>query len=635
MCGFAGILNDSKLSSKDQITTFASCVSFRGPDSTGVRVFNSNFQPSEIGNNAVFFNRLAIIDLDARSDQPFENDRYLLVFNGEIYNYKELKATLQDSGVKFKTSSDTEVLFYGLIRFGSQFLPQLNGMFSLFFIDKLEGKFLLSRDRVGIKPAYYSQLNNSFAFGSELKSIVRLTEGSFKISPEAIEMYLWLQYVPTPYTPINGVLKLPPGHYLEGTIDQIRKGVDLEPKPFWDAYQFVLQGNEISNPDDLELILKDSLARQLNADVPLGLFLSSGIDSSLLASLVHKYFSSDKAFNFFTIAFSESTSKDESGEATAFIRGFNNPNLQSHLLTIDPSLIGQKLESLYQYVDEPFADSAVLLNWAISQKAREHVTVVISGDGADELFWGYPRYNLFQQFTKRASMMMIPQFIHAGTKLLPENRFKHNALFAAEPNPLQRHLNLFLPSGMRFLIQDSILKYPMWATQNVAQLKKRADLPALLDIKMYLPDAMLYKVDRASMASSLEVRVPYLDNEVIDFALKLPFRHKSNSSYQNKAILKKLLTKLAPHYDISLVKRGFGFPLEHWMRNQWKDKILSTTTEESLTELGLDAKPLLRILNDFYYKNGRHYTDVWYLFNLSLWLEQFKSEVNFSLVKSA
>ena len=635
MCGFAGILNDSKLLPKHQVATIASCVSFRGPDSTGVKIFNENFLPAESGTYAFFFNRLAIIDLDARADQPFENDRYLLLFNGEIYNYKELRKKLEGYGVSFRTTSDTEVLFYLLIRFGKEALSLLNGMFSLFFIDKVRGEFILSRDRLGIKPMYYAQSGSSLAFGSELKSVVSLHGRHFDISARSVEMYLWMQYVPTPYTPLEGIFKLPPGHYIEGTIDQLKAAAQFQSKPFWDAFDYLNGTDRESDPNDLEAILKNSLASQLNADVPLGLFLSSGIDSSLLAALVHKYFSSDKVFNFFTIAFRENTTKDESADAQQFIRGFKNPNLKNHLLTIDPSIIGEKLESLYQYVDEPFADSAVLLNWAISEKAREHVTVVISGDGADELFWGYPRYNLWQKFTQRASMLVAPQLVNHLAGQLPEGRLKHNSLFASEPDPVQRHLNLFLPSGMRFLIQNSILKYPMWASSNLANVKNREDLPALLDLKMYLPDAMLYKVDRSSMASSLEVRVPYLDNNVVDFSLALPFRYKSNAQFQNKAILKSLLVKLAPHYDISLEKKGFGFPLESWMRNQWKEKILATVSKDSLGELGLDPKPFLRIVNDFYHRGGRHYTDVWYLFNLSLWLEQFKSELKFSIPKKA
>jgi asparagine synthase (glutamine-hydrolysing) len=631
MCGFAGILNDSKLSPKHHVATIASCVSFRGPDSTGVKIFNEYFESSETGNNAFFFNRLAIIDLDARADQPFENDRYLLLFNGEIYNYKQLRQKLEGYGTSFRTTSDTEVLFYLLIRFGKEALSLLNGMFSLFFIDKAQGKFILSRDRLGIKPMYYAQYGSSLAFGSELKSVLRLHERRFDISARSVEMYLWMQYIPTPYTPFEGIFKLPPGHYIEGTIDELKAGVQFQSKSFWDAYEFLIQTEVASDPDELEDILKESLASQLNADVPLGLFLSSGIDSSLLASLVHKYFSFDRVFNFFTIAFRENTAKDESLDAQQFIQGFKNANLKNHLLTIDPSVIGAKLESLYQYVDEPFADSAVLLNWAISEKAREHVTVVISGDGADELFWGYPRYNLWQKFTQRASLLLAPQFVNHLAGQLPEGRLKHNSLFASEPDPIQRHLNLFLPSGMRFLIQNSILKYPMWASGNLDGIRKREDLPALLDLKMYLPDAMLYKVDRSSMASSLEVRVPYLDNNVVDFSLALPFRYKSNAQFQNKAILKSLLMKLAPHYDISLTKKGFGFPLESWMRKQWKDKILSTISEDSLSDLGLDPKPFRRIVNDFYHRGGRHYTDVWYLFNLSLWLEQFKSEMKFSI----
>lgn len=632
MCGFAGVINGSRQLSEDQIKVIASHVSYRGPDSSGFRILNEDLNPVQVGNTAIFFNRLAILDLDSRSNQPFENDQYLLVFNGEIYNFKELKAELQQAGVLFHTTSDTEVLFHCLRIFWTKALPKLNGMFSFFFMDKKERKFLLSRDRLGIKPLYYSQKDGGFYFGSELKSIVRLNGGSFGLSRESIEMYLWLQYVPTPYTILENIFKLPPANFMEGTIDQLKQGVKLTPRAYWDAYDVANQ-EMTADPNDLEEILRDSLQRQLVADVPLGLFLSSGVDSSTLASLVNKYFSKDQAINFFTVGFDESTTRDESTEAREFINGFNNPNLHNHVLVVNSSFIGSKLDSLYKYYDEPFADSASLLNWVISEKAKEYVTVAISGDGADELFWGYPRYEQWKRFSYWSSSLLFPGVIKSSARLLPNCRFRHNVIFAVEPDPVQRHFNLFLPSGMRFMIDNPISKYSMWATEDIEKNYDRADLPSILDIKMYLADAMLYKVDRSSMAASLEVRVPYLDNQVVDFALRLPFTFKSNARFKHKAVLKELLSRLAPHYNLNLVKRGFGFPLQNWMKNQWKDQILSLSTKAKFIELGLEPEPFVRLISYFYEKNSRFYTDVWYLFNLSLWLEQFKKECRDSALK--
>ncbi len=623
MCGFAGIINSDRPITQEQLAAVAAKVSFRGPDSYGARVMDSQCKPVQQGTTALFFNRLAIMDLDHRSDQPFEDDRYLLMFNGEIYNFPELKSSLQKEGIQFHTTSDTEVLFFALRQWGKAALPKLNGMFALLWLDKQLGNFLVSRDRLGIKPLYYKQDKQSFSFGSELDSILRFSSNAPQVSAKAVEMYLWMQFVPTPYTIIEDIYKLAPGNYIEGSIQQLQKGALLRPEPYWDAYHFTSQQKTPGNKD-IETVLEESLGRQLRADVPLGLFLSSGVDSSLLASLIHKYFAKEKDFNFFTVAFTEKTFSDESADAKAFMNGFNNPRLHSHILEVDPKYMQDHVEDLYSYYDEPFGDPASLLNWIISKKAREYVTVAISGDGSDELFWGYPRYNRWQQFGKWNRIPLLPGLMRGTAKLLPSSSLKYNALFVSEPSPVQRHFDQFLPSGMRFKIADSILKYNMWSTEGVETISKREDLPGILDIKTYLSDAMLYKVDRSSMACSLEVRVPYLDNEVLEYALALPFADKSNNRFQNKAPLKQLLLQLAPHYDVNKPKKGFSFPLRKWLKENWKDQVLSSMDANAMLSAGLEPAKYIGLVNDFYKKDTSYHTDVWYIFNLMLWMKSFK-----------
>jgi asparagine synthase (glutamine-hydrolysing) len=400
-------------------------------------VLNEQLNAMPEGNSAFFFNRLAIMDLDHRSDQPFEDEHHLLTFNGEIYNYQELKVQLQAKGYTFQTTSDTEVLFFGLKEWGSKILGKLNGMFAFFWLDKKEKTFLVARDRLGIKPLYYYQEKNSFVFASELTSIIRLSGIKAEISHEAVDMYLWLQFVPAPYSIIKGIKKLPPGYFLQG---KLRENLIVELTEYWDAYQYAL--STPASDETLEKVLTDSLQRQLHADVPLGLFLSSGVDSSLLAALVNKYFAKDRDFNFFTVQFEENTSSDESDDARRFIEQFNNPNLHCNTLKINSEIIRNRLYRLYDYYDEPFADPASLLNWVISEKAREFVTVAISGDGADELFWGYPRYTRWQHFTEINRIPVLSN-IARTLSLLPPSSFRNNAMFVMEKDPVKRHFNFF------------------------------------------------------------------------------------------------------------------------------------------------------------------------------------------------
>jgi asparagine synthase (glutamine-hydrolysing) len=633
MCGFGGILNNSFPVRRGQLAEVAAAVQFRGPDDCGIRLYDRHLQISEEGYNALFFNRLAIIDLDPRSNQPFEDERYTLMFNGEIYNYRELKKMLQQEGVFFHTTSDTEVLFQILMKWGAKGLNRLNGMFAFCWIDKQEKKFIIARDRMGIKPLYLKQQGQSFIFASELDSVLRLSNGQSTIHPESVRQFLWMQFIPTPNTIVQGIFKLPPGHYIEGNWELLDRRQPLKAETYWDAYAKSATGSSGSAPEQLENILVDSLSRQMIADVPLGLFLSSGVDSSLLAALVNKHFAGSRPFNFFTVAFNETTASDESADALSFIKGFDNPLLQSHTLSIDSVHIGEKLERMYDYFDEPFGDSASLLNWVISTKARQSATVVLSGDGADELFWGYNRYDQWKHPSLRMfNRLNIPGNIAALARPFLYGKYWRTKLaLELEQDPLRRHFALFLTPALKHLLKQPIWNDNIWALEHADLVRDRKDLTAILDIKTYLADAMLHKVDRASMAASLEVRVPYLDNTVIDYALELPIEYKSNQHFRHKAILKQLLQQLAPHYSIDRPKKGFSFPLNKWLRFAWKDLVLASVNKESVASLGLDDKIYLPMVEKYYGGDKKFTVAVWYLLNLALWNQKFK---NISVLRS-
>ncbi|HVU99204.1 MAG TPA: asparagine synthase (glutamine-hydrolyzing) [Puia sp.] len=629
MCGLAGVLNNEFPVEAGQLAAICRKVSFRGPDSSRQRLYDKGLHPADRGNTAVFFNRLAIIDLDARSNQPFEDDRYTLVFNGEIYNYRSLKDELKAQGFSFRTTSDTEVLFYALQRWGADALKRINGMFAFCWLDRTERRFILSRDRVGIKPLYYRQHGKSLIFSSELDSVLRLSPDRPGIQPAAIHQFLQTQFIPTPFTIIRGVFKLPPGHYLQGSWDQLEQAKPLAPQAYWDAYDQAIippDPGSRSDPADLERILVDTLSRQMVADVPLGLFLSSGVDSSLLTALVNKHFAASGDVNLFTVAFTEDTVSDESRDAGEFIKGFNNPHLHPHRLVIDPSVIGGHLDRMYDYFDEPFGDQTSLLNWVISIKAKEFVTVALSGDGADELFWGYGRYGQWRDASltlpgNRSVSRQMGSFLRP---FLPSGYWRSSAALQLEKDPVKRHFNLFASPVMTQLEEKAVWQYPIWALAGIDRIRHRDDLVSLLDVKTYLADAMLHKVDRASMAASLEVRVPYLDNTVIDYSLSLPLSEKSDAVYRHKAILKKLLTRLAPHYPVDRPKKGFNFPLDSWLRNHWCDKTRQLIDKDTLTALGLEAKPYLDIVKRYYAGDKNNCIPVWYLLNLALWYRKYK-----------
>lgn len=609
MCGFGGIVGSERAISYDKLFEIASKVKFRGPDFTGTKVLDSHFQNArERGWAGFFHNRLAILDLESRSNQPFEDERYLLVYNGEIYNYRSLREELRNLGSVFHTRSDTEVLFEVCKRWKEDAIPRLDGMFAFAFLDKIERTLILARDRVGIKPLCYTFRNGALAFASETDSIIRLLSMRPQIDEAAVSSYLLFQSTPTPKSIWRDILKLQPGFYLK--VDFDRTGVtSARMHSYWDAYHCA---QETTVNQNLESVLAEALRSQLVADVPVGLFLSGGIDSTTLAALIAKY-SRDAAVSFFTITFRDPTEHDESSVAQSSLVNLFNGSVVHHSIAIEEKKISDLWSQLYEILDEPFGDHAVLLNWVISKEAAKHATVVLSGDGADEVFGGYDRYRQWQrlrQWSSRWGRMssLLARYLNLIT---PKKRWQTRSF----DHPIKQYLTLMTPTPEISRHFTTVLA-EKFSGQHLNGLTSRPDLPRLIDFKTYLPDCMLYKVDRASMGASIENRVPFLSNDVVAIGLNGVAPQWNGPT---KPALKALLGNLLPTYPLHAPKKGFSFPLEQWMRGPWRElfhDIATTSDPEAVTM----HKRTYRDLFDRFYKGDSSITyQLWMATNLLLW----------------
>jgi asparagine synthase (glutamine-hydrolysing) len=618
MCGFGGIIGSQKIS-LNQIKNIAKQVKFRGPDYTGVRVYSSNFEEShEVGVVGLFHNRLSIIDLEDRSNQPYEDNENILLFNGEIYNYIQLKNELKALGFCFNTKSDTEVLFTALKHWGVAAIQKLNGMFAFAFVDKKRKSVLLVRDRLGIKPLYYQISEKTICFASEVDSIIRMVGRMPTVDYYAMVQCSILQYVPGNKSIWADIYKVEPGTYLEIKIGD-GGNYKYSIKKYWDAYEVAKRN--IGNTD-LRSLITDVIGEQILADVPVGVSLSSGVDSSLLAALINiKY--EKNAIKYYTVGFSDAFENDESINAKKFLDTLGVADSSFFKLALNGTDVRNLWVDLYKFVDEPFGDQAILLNWAISKEASKHVKVMLSGDGADEIFGGYERYrtwtqlNRFSNYTESIMRITTAIFNHKGM------------MMRSDPNLMVRYF-LMLDPGVNSANEIRNIFAEFIESLQIDELLKREDLPRLIDIKSYLPGAMLFKVDRASMAEGLEVRVPFLDNRIVETGLSsLSFSHNKPLKWR----LKNILTELAPHYDLTAPKKGLSLPLFRWMREQWRSLIYEIFQEADFESLGFDKKKSISILNSFFAGNDAVGYHLWMQANIMLWykikVSSFKSDFSF------
>ncbi len=605
MCGFGGIIG-CPVVTIDQLADVARQVSNRGPDYTGLRIYDRAFvSVDRAGTVGIFHNRLAIIDLDARSNQPFEDERFVLVFNGEIYNFMELRNELTSLGYTFFTASDTEVLFVALKHWGAEAIGRFNGMFAFAFIDKQARTVLLARDRAGIKPLFYAWWGEALCFASDADSVIRFSGQRPQVDLQSAELYQVLQYVPGGRSIWSGIQSLLPGQFLMVDLDGTNY-VRPTPVTYWNAYDEALTSQPVA---DLGKLLRKAVGRQLVADVPVGVFLSSGVDSSLLAAIITRHFPQAMP-SFYTVGFDDSPENDESVSAKLFLEQLGAPSSSFTRLQINSKDLGDHWQQLYKVVDQPFGDHAILLNWAISRAAAKHVKVVLSGDGADEVFAGYDRYRSWAHYRRQHGS--VPMIIRRVLATLSKRK---GIAIRCESNPAVMYLLMLDTSGKSPEAMRDILSLCHFSA-DLAPLLLREDLPRLIDMKSYLPDAMLFKVDRASMAASIEVRVPFLDNEIIDVGLS------EAAFFQGRPLkwqLRELLGQLAPHYDLLAPKKGFSFPLFRWMREHWSGLLQEIIYDGDLQAVGIEEAQIFPLMKSFQAGNDNVGYALWIQANLLLW----------------
>lgn len=609
MCGIAGFV--SKQFSKDDLVKMTSAIQHRGPDAKG-HYFNSE------KNIGLGHRRLSIIDLSDAANQPMEShcSRYRMVYNGEVYNYKEIAKKL--GALNWKTSSDTEVILESFVKWGTDFVYELNGMFAIAIYDLLEEKLFLFRDRMGIKPLYYYYNGKDVIFASELKAINQL-EIKKKINHSSIYSYLHLGYIPLNQTIYNNVFKVNPGSYL------IYNNNELREKYYWKP-ENKFEENSIkdfnSSKKQLRSLLQDSIKTRLMSDVPIGTFLSGGTDSSIITAIAQEV--NNSPINTFSIGFKEA--KYNESEHANKVAKHVGTNHHEFILTEDDAL--NELENIMDHFDEPFADSSALPTMLISKMAKKHVTVCLSGDGGDELFMGYGAY----QWANRVNHPLFRRLRYPISKLLEfsaDNQKKRAALVFNSPNNnwkshiFSQEQYLFSESEINKLLLDPDKNSIINNLNADFKLKRKlspSEKQAFFDLNNYLIDDLLVKVDRSSMYSSLEARVPLLDHKIVEFALNLEKGLKINNGVQ-KYILKELLYDYVPKKIMDRPKWGFSIPLEKWLQNELHFLIEKYLNRQIIDEFGiLDSKQVQNLINRFNRGQTYLYNRIWCLILLQKFL---------------
>lgn len=647
MCGIAGIisLNGNLIVQRDVIKAMANQLSHRGPDDTGL------FMDGPVGFG---FSRLSIIDLET-GHQPLANagETVWVMFNGEIYNFIECRQQLEQLGYSFQTQSDTEVIVYAYEAYGLDFVHHLRGMFAIALWDRRIQRLVLARDRLGKKPLFYSYNNGELAFASELKGLLPWPHLERQINAQALHDYLTFLYLPAPDSVFTQVKKLLPGHLL--VVDVNNSNLTLH--PYWQLNPLTDDAPSFTDyTEQLRDELSEAVRLRLRSDVPLGAFLSGGIDSTIIVGLMSQFI---KPVQTFSIGFPDKRF-DESEYAQIAAAHFATVH---HTEQIDASYISaQDFSRLIWYMDEPFADSSFLPTYWVAKMARQKVTVALSGDGGDELFAGYNRYRYWQlierlahfpQFFRYLGQAIVAGLYRGASPFLPgisewfrqiHKAFQLSDLDKAErlllmlsyfdqqskkdlyTNEWQQMVGLYT-SKARLERQLASLTGTQKETQNSLSLVMARDITS------NMVDDALVKVDRASMACSLEMRSPLLDQQVVELALRIPTHYKLQGNKQ-KIIFKRAFQNLLPQAILQRGKKGFEVPFAQWFQQpDWKSLLLDVLSETRLKTQGIFApKPVLALRDAMLHDPEARYLPmsayqlkhrVWLLFVFQMWYEQF------------
>ncbi len=621
MCGIAGFISRHTPWSADRLREAVAGMQHRGPDAEG-------FYFSADAKLALAHRRLSILDLSTAANQPlFSRDgRYCIVFNGEVYNYLELKQELPGKGAWLKTSSDTEVIVELFAREGTACFARLNGMFALAIYDLQEEKLTLCRDHVGIKPLFCYQGEEGFVFASELKVISRLLQDRLQLNPEAVPAFLHLGFIPGPATIYRNVWKFPAAHWLSLSTRQTNFSHCLRAaQPFWQLEQQLQAGtlqDEARAKEQLKTLLYDSVQRQLISDVPIGTFLSGGIDSSVVTAVAAAVTGS-RHIKTFSIAIDDGR-YNESPFAKAVAAHLHTDH---HEFAVKEQEVLELVDRLLPAYDEPFADASAFPTMMVSRLARRQVTVALSGDGGDELFHGYGMY----RWAERLAHPLIRGLRHplyAASRLLGNRYERAGRLFDYPPGHIRSHI--FSQEQYCFSERElqALLRQPAFdftALNRDVQAPRPltpAEQQSCWDFRYYLRDDLLVKVDRASMQYSLESRVPLLDYRLVEFAYNLSPALKTRNG-QSKYLLKQVLFDHVPEALFRRPKWGFTIPLGKWLKGELKYLLDRYCADEVMERHQLlDAAQVKQLKKDYLGGKDYLYNRLWLIMVLHRWLEE-------------
>ena len=641
MCGIVGFLNHTRqTNSTRQLSKANEALNHRGPDQSGYWLN----QEQSVG---LAHRRLSILDLSETGSQPMHSHccRYTIVFNGEIYNFREIRAEIDRlSSINWKGSSDTEVLINSISFFGlEETLKRCDGMFAFALWDKLERRLVLVRDRMGEKPLYYTKNNTGLYFASELKALLVFNSISREINCSAVDAFLRYSFIPEPLTIFKEISKLEPGTYLEFDFDS----QNIKTVKYWNI-QYGKDYSEYENSLDeheclqhLELLLENSVERQMTSDVPIGAFLSGGVDSTLIATLMQE--KSETPIDTFTISYDDKR-YDESSQARMAASLIGS---QHHELTLKPRDLIDIMPQLSKVYDEPFADSSQIPTYLISKFAKQKVTVCLTGDGGDELFGGYNRHRFVSSYWSKLSK--IPRYMRNSLSncilSVPPERL--TAMYDSSPSCLKSKLGLRLAGEKMHKFAHSIrcesdielynsllektdgvvashLKRRFeFKPSNLSDHKTSIEKFLLWDQQFYLPSDILTKVDRASMSVSLETRAPFLSREIIEFSWLMSSKKQFFGGANKLALRRILQKKLNGNYTQSS-KMGFGLPIESWFRDDLKNWAGDLLSPKKLEKHGfLNSDVVKKLWNEHLTGKKNWHHQLWNFIVLQQWLETY------------
>jgi asparagine synthase (glutamine-hydrolysing) len=637
MCGITGFWNLAQLQTRAElmsvVTQMSDIIQHRGPDDSGIWV-------DEGSGIALGFRRLAIVDLSPTGHQPMfsANERYVIVFNGEVYNYAELKSELALAGCEFRGTSDTEVMLAGISEWGlEKSVARFNGMFAIALWDRRERKLHLIRDRIGVKPLYYGWSGKTLLFGSELKTLTAHPDFKPEVDRQSLTLYLRYGYVPAPHSMYRGVKKLEPGTILTFGAGEVQTAGNRI--SYWSAREAVVRG--LQNPfqgddreavSELDQLLKASVRDRMIADVPLGAFLSGGIDSSTIVALMQAQ--SARPVKTFTIGFQEA-GYNEAEYAKKVASHLKTDHTELYVSPRDAMNVIPQLPAMF---DEPLGDSSQIPTYLVSKLARRSVTVSLSGDGGDELFGGYSRYMNSLNVWGLVGGIPLPARKAIGAVFDQASRLEWNKITSQgklatrfyhlaeisrmkSPDELYWRFSSNWDQPEKVVIEGCEPPAFHMAPENLQLLPEFAQRMMYLDFNTYLPDDILVKLDRASMATSLEGRVPFLDDHrVVEFVWRLPL-HMKMRSRMGKWILRQVLYQYVPQKMVERSKMGFGVPIDSWLRGPLRDWAENLLDANRLHREGyLNPAPIRKRWNEHLQKQKDWHYSLWYVLMFQDWL---------------